>query len=86
LVSIPHPPPVPIIVPPHEQETWTEYHKGARYGVSILGVGVLMFFVLLMMIIILMTHLPFWQLLLIALGIFAALFWFLPRVQRMFGK
>jgi len=82
---MPRQPPVPIVLLPPE-ETWVEYHKGARYTVSVLGIGMLLFLVLLVMIVALTIPMPIWLLGLVAIVIAALLFWFVPQALRILRK
>jgi Na+/H+-translocating membrane pyrophosphatase len=51
----PSPPPIPFIIPPHDQEAVVEYHRGAKYDVSLVVVLSLLAFLVFLALIAAMT-------------------------------
>ena len=82
LPYVPQAPPVPVVIPPRQQGALVEYHKGARYRVSIMGGGLVLFLAFLVVVISLAYQLPIWLSLLVVVVIAALLFLFVPRVKR----
>jgi hypothetical protein len=51
----PSPPPIPFIIPPHEERAVVEYHKGAKYDVSLVVVSSFLAFLVFLALIAAMT-------------------------------